>query len=76
MNKTNNRKKTLEVIMNANKGIDLSKSFDNVDDLMAALNELDAAIDDVEGGRVTPHDESMRILKKKYDDYVSKSIAD
>ena len=33
-----NREKTLKVIEDADNGIDLSKSFDNVDDLMVALD--------------------------------------
>ena len=38
VNKQNNEDLTLKVIRNADKGIDLSESFDNVDDFMAALN--------------------------------------
>ena len=33
-----NKEKTLKVIHDADNGIDLSEPFDNVDDLMAALN--------------------------------------
>ncbi len=39
MEKTNNCDKTLDVIVDADKGIDLSEPIDNVDDLIKALNE-------------------------------------
>ncbi len=58
MKTINNREKTLEVIIKANKGIELSESFDNVDDLMAALNELDTAADDVKTSVLTEYDEA------------------
>ncbi len=39
LEKTNNSEKTLDVIIDADKGIDLSEPMDNVDDLIKALNE-------------------------------------
>ncbi len=35
------------------------------------LEELDKGIDDMENGRVTPHEDTMKILMQRYDDYVS-----
>lgn len=34
------------------------------------LDELDKGINDMENGRVTPHEESMKILMQRYNDYV------
>ena len=34
------------------------------------LKELDKGIDDMEQGRVTPHEESMKVLIQRYNDYV------
>ena len=34
------------------------------------LKELDKGIDDMEQGRLTPHDESMKILMQRYNDHV------
>ena len=34
------------------------------------LKELDKGIDDMENNRVTPHEESMKILMQRYNDYV------
>ena len=37
------------------------------------LQELDKSIDDMENGRVTPHEDSMKILIQRYNDYVSQN---
>ena len=37
------------------------------------LKELDKGIDDMENGRVTPHEETMDILMQRYNDYVSQN---
>ncbi|MCR4903944.1 MAG: hypothetical protein K6A23_13880 [Butyrivibrio sp.] len=37
------------------------------------LEELDKGIDDMENGRVTPHEDTMKILMQRYDDYVSQN---
>ena len=37
------------------------------------LEELDKGIDDMENGRVTPHEETMKILMQRYNDYVSQN---
>ena len=34
------------------------------------LKPLDKGIDDMEAGRLTPHDESMKILRQQLKDYV------
>ena len=37
------------------------------------LEELEKGIDDMENGRVTPHEDTMRILIQRYNDYVSQN---
>ena len=37
------------------------------------LEELDKSIDDMENGRVTPHEDSMKILIQRYNDYVAQN---
>ncbi len=37
------------------------------------LKELDKGINDVENGHVTAHEETMKILMQRYDDYVSQN---
>ena len=37
------------------------------------LEELDKGIDDMENNRVTPHEDTMKILMQRYDDYVSQN---
>ena len=37
------------------------------------LKELDKGIDDMEKGHVTAHEETMKILMQRYDDYVSQN---
>jgi predicted transcriptional regulator len=37
------------------------------------LEKLDKGIDDMENGRVTPHEETMRILMQRYNDHVSQN---
>ena len=37
------------------------------------LEELDKGIDDMENSRVTPHEDTMKILMQRYDDYVSQN---
>ena len=37
------------------------------DDILA---KIDKGIDDMESGRVTPHEESMKIIRQRYDDHV------
>ncbi len=37
------------------------------------LEELDKSIDDMENSRVTPHEDSMKILIQRYNDYVSQN---
>lgn len=37
------------------------------------LEQLDKGIDDMENGRVTPHEETMKILTQRYNDYVSQN---
>lgn len=38
------------------------------------LEELDKGIDDMENGRVTPHEDTVEILIQRYNDYVSQSL--
>ena len=35
------------------------------------LKELDKGIDDMENGRITPHEDTMSILIQRYNDHVS-----
>ena len=37
------------------------------------LEELDKGIDDMENGRVTPHEDTMKILMQRYNEYVSQN---
>ncbi len=37
------------------------------------LKELDKGIDDVENCRITPHEDTMKILTQQYNDYVSQN---
>ena len=37
---------------------------------MLLLKELDKGIDDMENGRTTPHEETMKILRQRYNEYV------
>ena len=37
------------------------------------LEELDKGIDDLENGRVTPHEDTMKILIQRYNDHVSQN---
>ena len=37
------------------------------------LEELDKGIDDMENSRVTPHENTMKILLQRYNDYVSQN---
>lgn len=37
------------------------------------LEELDKGIDDMENGRVTPHEDTMKDLIQRYSDYVSQN---
>ena len=37
------------------------------------LEKLDKGIDDMENGNVTPHEETMKILMQRYNDYVSQN---
>ena len=37
------------------------------------IEELDKGIDDMENSRVTPHEDTMKILMQRYDDYVSQN---
>ena len=37
------------------------------------LEELDKGIDDIENDRVTPHEDAMKILMQRYNDYVSQN---
>lgn len=41
-----------------------------VDDEILLIKELDKGIDDMENGRTTPHEESMKILRQRYSEYV------
>ena len=34
------------------------------------IEELDKGIDDMENGRVTPHEETMKLLLQRYNEYV------
>ena len=51
--------------------MDATLQTDNTTEL---LNELDKGIDDMENGRVTPHEETMKALMQRYNDYVSKEF--
>ena len=42
-------------------------------DNVELFKELDKSIDDLENGRVTPHEESMKILNQRYNEYVLKN---
>ncbi len=35
--------------------------------------ELDKGIEDMENGRVTPHEDTMKILIQRYNDYISQN---
>ena len=35
------------------------------------IDELDKGIDNMENGRVTPHEESMKVIQRQYNDYTS-----
>ena len=37
------------------------------------LEELDKGIDDMENSRITPHEDTMKLLMQQYDDYVSQN---
>lgn len=37
------------------------------------LEELDKGIDDMENSRITPHEDTMKLLMQRYDDYVSQN---
>ena len=37
---------------------------------ISELSELDKGIDDMENGRTTSHEDSMKILLQRYNDYV------
>ena len=37
------------------------------------LEELDKGIDDMENGRITTHEETMKVLMQQYNDYVSQN---
>lgn len=38
------------------------------------LKELDKGIEDMENGRVTAHEDTMKLLMQQYDDYVSQNF--
>ncbi len=38
------------------------------------LEKLDKGIDDLENGRITAHEDAMKILKQRYDSYVLQSV--
>lgn len=42
-------------------------------ELHELLKELDKGIDDIESNRVTPHEETMKLLMQQYSDYVSQN---
>lgn len=37
------------------------------------LEKLDKGIDDMENSRITPHEDTMKLLMQRYDDYVSQN---
>ena len=37
------------------------------------LKKLDKGIEDMENGRVNPHEDTMKILMQQYNDYVSQN---
>ena len=37
------------------------------------LKKIDKGIEDMENGRVTPHEDTMKILMQQYNDYVSQN---
>ena len=37
------------------------------------LEKLDKGIDDMENSRITPHEDTMKLLMQQYDDYVSQN---
>lgn len=37
------------------------------------LEELDKGIDDMENSRITLHEDTMKLLMQRYDDYVSQN---
>ena len=41
------------------------------DEMPEILEKLDKGIDDVENGRVTLHEDTMKILVQRYNEYVS-----
>ena len=49
----------------------LGKQYKNTE----LLEELDKGIDDVENGRVTSHEDTMKILLQQYNDYVLPQVA-
>lgn len=40
-------------------------------ELQTLFAELDKGIDDMEAGRVVPHEEAMKIIRKSVEDYAS-----
>lgn len=47
-----------------------NKSAISVDEETLLLAEIDKGIDDMENGRVTPHERSMEIVRQQYKNYV------
>ena len=37
------------------------------------LEKLDKGIDDMENSRITPHEDTMKLLMQRYDDFVSQN---
>lgn len=37
------------------------------------LEKLDKGIDDMENSRITPHEDTIKLLMQRYDDYVSQN---
>lgn len=48
--------------------------FSTDSDEKKLFEELDKGINDMEKGRITPHEETMRILKQRYEDHVLQSL--
>ena len=62
-----------EIILQVEKMVELAKEINDdfaVKDDNSLLEKLDRGIDDMEAGHLTPHDEAMKIITKRFEEYV------
>ncbi|SDM83458.1 hypothetical protein [Lachnospira pectinoschiza] len=53
-------------------GLDMDATM-SVVETTELLEKLDKGIDDMENSRITPHEDTMKLLMQRYDDYVSQN---